>query len=335
MNDLITVIVPVYNVEKYLEDCIKSIINQTYANIEIILVDDGSTDGSLNICKQYATEDSRITIIQQENHGVSYARNKGIEIAKGNYITFIDSDDWIEKEFIETLYNEAKEKKADVTICGYNRIIGKNKEKIHFAGEKHDFNSNEYSIKVLNPQTGFGFCHMKLIKRKCIDKVRFDEGLTVGEDALFNMEIAKNIGKAILVEKRLYNYRINENSVVKKFDNNYVQKYFKFIQKLQEYICEDENQMNEIKVNYYNCVAYHVLLIAVNYCYHPDNKENRRKILKEICNIKEFKEGIKKSNYENLTLTRKISLFSIKHKLYVITGIICKIRQKQNTINAS
>lgn len=332
MNDLITVIVPVYNVEKYLEDCIKSIINQTYANIEIILVDDGSTDGSLNICKQYATEDSRITIIQQENYGVSCARNKGIEIAKGNYITFVDSDDWIETEFVETLYNETKEKEADVVICGYNRVIGENKEKIHFEGKKHDFNSNDYFIKVLNPQTGFGFCHMKLIKRKCIDKVRFDEGLTVGEDALFNMEIAKNINKAILIEKRLYNYRINENSVVKKFDNNYAQKYLRFIQKIQSYIFQDKDKMDEIKVNYYNCVAYHVLLIAVNYCYHPNNKGNTRKTLKEVCNIKEFKEGIEKSNYENLTLTRKIALLTIKYKLYLVTGIICKIRQKQNNI---
>ena len=88
---------------------------------------------------------------------------------------------------------------------------------------------------------------------------------------------------------------------------------------------------NEIKANYYNCVAYHVLLIVVNYCYHPNNNRNRRKMLKDTCNIKEFKEGIEKSNYENLTLTRKIALFTIKCKLYVLTGIICKIRQKQNS----
>lgn len=330
MNNIVTVIVPIYNVEEYLEDCIKSIINQTYKNIEIILIDDGSTDESLDICKRYANNDKRIIIIEQENFGVSCARNKGIEIAKGDYITFVDSDDWIEKGFIETLYNEAKEKEADVTMCGYNRVIGQSKEKIYIKGEKQCFDANDYSIKVLNPQTGFGFCHMKLIKRQCIDKVRFNETLTVGEDALFNMQIAKNIDKAILLEKRLYNYRINEKSVVKKFDHNYVQKYLKFIQEIQSYLFQGKNETNEIKANYYNCVAYHVLLIAVNYCYHPVNTGNRRKMLKEVCKIKEFKEGIKNSNYKNLTLTRKITLFTIKHRLYLLTGAICKIRQKQN-----
>ena len=114
--ELITVVVPVYNVEKYLERCINSIIHQTIKNIEIILVNDGSTDGSRKICEYYRENDERVILINQENQGLSAARNTGIDKATGKYICFVDSDDWVHEKYLETMYNDIKEQDAQISI---------------------------------------------------------------------------------------------------------------------------------------------------------------------------------------------------------------------------
>ena len=171
---------------------------------------------------------------------------------------------------------------------------------------------------------------MKLIKKDCIQNLRFDENLVVGEDALFNMQLSKNIKKAVFYKKALYNYRNNSNSVVKRYDDNYAKKYLESMKKCKEYITSNYTD-SKIKQNYYNYVAYHVMLVAVNYCFHPENKNKHKiKLLKEICSYDIFKEGILNSNFENISLTRKVTLFTLKHKLYFLTGLICKIRQRQN-----
>ena len=118
----ISVIVPVYNVEKYLRKCIESILNQTFREFELILVDDGSTDSSGKICDEYALKDSRIKVIHKENGGASSARNAGLDVAKGEYIGFVDSDDWIEMDMYGELYRLIKENNTDISVCGINNI---------------------------------------------------------------------------------------------------------------------------------------------------------------------------------------------------------------------
>ena len=130
---LISIIIPVYNVEKYLRKCLDSIINQTYKKLEIILIDDGSTDNSGKICEEYAKKDDRIIVIHKENAGVSSARNRGIELANGKYIGFIDSDDWIEENMYETLYQNLLQFDVDISMCNYS-IIRNHKKTFH----KHD-----------------------------------------------------------------------------------------------------------------------------------------------------------------------------------------------------
>ena len=127
MEELISVVVPVYNVEKYIDKCINSIINQTYKNLEIILVDDGSPDNCGNICDEYAKKDNRIIVIHKENGGLSDARNTGIEVSKGKYITFIDSDDYISDNYVSFLYNLIIEYKADISI-GKHYVLYENGE---------------------------------------------------------------------------------------------------------------------------------------------------------------------------------------------------------------
>ena len=337
MKDLISIIVPIYNVEKYLNKCIESIVNQTYENIEIILIDDGSNDNSGIICDEYAKKDNRIIVVHKENGGVSSARNKGLKIAKGEWISFVDADDWIEQTFCQTLLNKVTQEQADIALCGYNRITDNRIEKINANNQEVFLNSNEYLVKSLNPQTGFGFCHMKLIKKEVLKSISFNERIEVGEDALFNIQLSTYIKKAVFLKQPLYNYRINNQSVVKRYDENYANKYLKSMKIIEEYIWQEYNEENEenieIKQNYYNFVAYHIMLIIVNYCYHPDNKmcnAQRKNMLKEVFNNDLFIIGLKKSNYNNISLTRKITLYTLKHKLYWLTAIICKIRQKQN-----
>ena len=125
MNDLISVIVPVYNVKNYLEKCLDSIINQTYKNLEIILINDGSTDESLDICYMYEKKDNRIKVYNQENHGLSYTRNRGIELARGKYIGFVDSDDVISPFMYEFLYKAINEYNSKISICDFVRFSDK------------------------------------------------------------------------------------------------------------------------------------------------------------------------------------------------------------------
>lgn len=328
-EDLISIIVPVYKVEKYLKRCLDSIINQTYTNLEIILVDDGSPDNSGKICDEYALKDNRITVIHKENGGVSSARNTGLNSSTGKWISFVDSDDWIDENYFSTMMRNINDD-VDVIICSYNRVVNEKYEQIRYFYKTKSLNNYEYLNNVLNPQSGFGFCHMKLYRKKVIHEINFNENLKVGEDALFNLKISSNIKKAIFIPDTLYNYRINSESVVKKFDIEYVQKYLKAMQYTKEYIFNNYKD-KFVYQNYYNYVAFHLLLISVNYCFHKKNKLNGRKELKKVCNILEFREALQKSNYNNISLTRKISLFCLKYKLYFIMELICRIRQKQNS----
>lgn len=331
MEDLISVIIPIYKVEKYLNKCIESVINQTYANLEIILVNDGSPDNSGKICEQYALIDKRIKVIHKENGGVSSARNIGLDNANGQYVTFIDADDFVENNYCESLINTLKSKNVDCVACGYNRVYNNRVESI-IEKEEYALNNIQFLENIFFVQKGLGFCHMKLWKKSCINNIRFEESLTVGEDALFNMMVSRNMEKFYMLNKPLYNYRFNDASVVRKFDQNYAQKYLKSMQIAEKYIIEfySDNKIVLKKLN--NYVAYHVLLIIVNYCLNPENKLNFRESLnkvKEVCNIKEFKIAVKESGYEGFSLTRKITLFTIKSKLYFLTTIIGKFRQLQ------
>lgn len=328
-SDMISVIVPVYNCEKYLHKCLNSILEQTYSNLEIILIDDGSSDQSGKICEDYAKFDCRIKVFHQKNQGVSSSRNLGIHKASGTYITFVDSDDFIDASYIEELLSTLLKHNATYITCGYKRIYSEHIERINDDGKEMEVTSEDFIKKLLNVQNGYGFVHTKLIKKNAIHNIQFEESLKVGEDALFNIQLCSNIKKVVIYHKALYNYRYNADSAVRKYDKDYVKKYLKSMQCMKQYINFKYKKNIKFSLDLNNYIAYHVLLICVNYCYHSDNPSFGLKSLKEVCNIPLFKYAIKNSDYENLSLTRKISLFTLKHRWYFIMEIICKIRQKQ------
>ena len=333
MEDLISVIIPVYNVEKYLPECIESIINQTYKKLEIILINDGSTDDSLEICNRYKDKDNRIIVINSTNKGASNARNLGIEASTGRYIAFIDSDDFIEKDYFTKMLEQLVRTNCDCVSCGYNRVYNNCKESI-LNGKKGIFSSDEFFEMILDVQTGMGFCHMKLWKSEIIKKsgINFNTNIKVAEDAFFCIQLSRKMKRVSILNEPLYNYRLNNQSLVKKYDANYVDKYLKAMIETDNYIKTNYNEDNFMTTKFYNYVCYHILLIIVNYCFNPENKKTKKMRIKElvdICNIELFKKSIKKSNYKGFSLTRKITLFTIKHKLYFITRIIAEFRQLQ------
>ena len=220
-NKLISIIIPVYNVRKYIKQCITSVISQTYTNIEIILVDDESPDECGKICDEYAVKDDRIVVIHQKNKGVSQSRNNAIKISKGEYITFIDSDDFVEKNYIEELYKLVEKNNADIAMIGNDEIIDdkirNNKEKI--VG---NFNSFEFLSEMLQEKKITAVCWGKMYKKNLFQDERkcFDDNIKIAEDLKMNMSIIEECSLiSVDTSKKLYHYRINEDSVTKQNGN--------------------------------------------------------------------------------------------------------------------
>lgn len=183
----VSIIVPVYNVEKYIEKCVNSICQQDYENLQVILIDDGSKDNSGRICDKFSEIDSRIVVLHQNNSGVSVARNNGLDVAEGKYIGFVDSDDYLEKDYISTLVQEME--KYDLSICGFYEDIDDNII-IRTSGNKRQLGQRE-AMTVLFKENGYrGYLWNKLFVRDIIeqDKLRFDIEISVWEDVLFVFE---------------------------------------------------------------------------------------------------------------------------------------------------
>ncbi len=222
-RDLISIIIPIYNVENYLEKCLDSVIKQTYDNIEIILIDDGSEDKSKQICDNYVKLDSRIKVIHKNNEGVSKARNIGIDMSKGKFITFVDSDDYIDINYIEVLYELAIKNKSDIVICGVKdedndgNIVNISNEIIT------ELNKKEILKELLNEKYFFSVCWAKLYKRDRIGDIRFNENMKIAEDLEFLYKLLDNIN-AVYVDttKKLYHFLIREGSATRKgFNENW------------------------------------------------------------------------------------------------------------------
>ncbi|VSB04388.1 glycosyl transferase family protein [Streptococcus pneumoniae] len=220
MDDKITVIVPVYNVENYLRKCLDSIITQTYKNIEIVVVNDGSTDASGEICKEFAEMDHRITYIEQENAGLSAARNTGLNNMSGNYVTFVDSDDWIELDYVETLYKKITEYQADIAVGNYYSFNeSEGMFYFHISGDSYyekvyDNVSIFENLYETQEMRSFALISAwgKLYKARLFEQLRFDIG-KLGEDGYLNQKVYLLSEKVIYLNKSLYAYRIRKGSL--------------------------------------------------------------------------------------------------------------------------
>ena len=292
----VSVIIPVYNAEKTIERCIESIANQTYKNVQIICVDDGSTDNSNKIIKQLMKKEKRLELIEKSNGGVSSARNIGIEHSKGKYIEFVDSDDAISERMIETLVKSIEKDKTDIVICGY-KVYGKGKIcslKSNVYLNKDEFYNDFYSIyssTYLNPPWN------KLFRRESITEL-FDENIDIGEDLIFNLNYINKIDTISTLSEPLYIYTPGtENSLTIKYNSKSIDALISIILTIQGLVPEDK---------------YNKFKGAIADCYFNDlqrdiksliNKSNKSvKEIKNEINMYRKNEIIRKQILENTTI---------------------------------
>ena len=215
----ISIIVPVYNVETYLKNCIESILNQTFTDFELILVNDGSKDKSLEICKYYESIDNRIIIIDKTNEGVSSARNAGLDIAIGEYIGFVDSDDYIHPKMYENLYNQIKESKSDISVCGFEYVYNFNSKLLNTTcniKESQNILSNVEALEKLRGEDAIAFTVVwnKLYKKDIFNNLRFKVGVK-HEDEFIIHRLLYKANKISYKNNKLYFYLQRQGSIMK------------------------------------------------------------------------------------------------------------------------
>ena len=222
MRPLISVIVPVFNTEKYIEKCIESILNQTYKNIEVLLIDDGSFDMSGSICDEYAKKDNRIIVIHQNNKGVSFARNIGLKLALGKWITFVDSDDWLEKDYFNEMIAISKNyKNIGVIVTNLTRCFDDRKfEPMYKMGDIKIYNKYD-ALKNIIRSNLFGWeVAATFYEKKCLNKIKFNVSCKYGEDFIFKWLQIRNSNLNILyIPLKGYNYFYRQNSSINLPDN--------------------------------------------------------------------------------------------------------------------
>ena len=286
-NIKISIIVPVYNVESYIEQCLDSIRKQTYSNLEVILIDDGSVDASASVCQRYVGEDSRFQLICQKNKGASAARNRGLDQATGEYIGFVDSYDWIEPDMYERLLKIAQKEEADIVCCAFRYI--KKEETIDCADDSyHIFHGKEMLESYISGSNG---CLMspavwnRLFRRELFEGIRFTEG-RMFEDKEISCRTLARIKKGVYFNHAFYNYRDNKNSVSNSaITENYVSD-FVCMYRLQEKIVERYLTREFQKIT---TGTYYMLLLDM-YCKifkKKGMKYSRRRIATELQRIKE------------------------------------------------
>lgn len=257
----ISVIVPVYNSEKYLHRCIDSILSQTFTDFEVLLIDDGSTDSSGEICDEYAAKDSRVRVFHKENGGVSSARNMGLDNAYGEYSIHVDSDDWIEPNMLQDLYQKAYDTQADMVICDFYEEYNDSKT-IRHVNQRPSSNDSQTVLYELF-QHLHGSCCNKLIKRSCYNKynIKFPNDLNMGEDLYVMVNLLKHPIKVAYLQKAYYHYvkNVNENSIVQSTNLSVLKKRLEIFDHLTK-----DNVCHEI------CMRRMSLAIANNAFYKGD-----------------------------------------------------------------
>ena len=209
---LLSIILPVYNVEKYLPDCLDSLLAQTYPNFELLCVNDGSPDNSQSILEQYAQKDSRVRVFQKENGGVSSARNFGMEQAKGEYIGFVDPDDLVLPEYLEQLWNALQRMKVRMAACNDWKIAEQEMPDIREAAGETEIIEVQLSEATYREKTIKRCCWGALYSRELLRDMQFDPSLSIGEDTLFFLKAFQKAGRIALIQSRLYLYVQTENS---------------------------------------------------------------------------------------------------------------------------
>lgn len=281
-EELITIVVPVYNVGAYLLNrCVNSILYQSYRKLEIILVDDGSTDESSAICDDWATRDDRVKVVHRKNGGLSAARNTGTKKAKGKYIAYIDSDDWIEVDMIKCLYETLIETDSDMSICGIILTDGEKKEFLPWYEEKCVFCMNDAYEELIKNKKITSHAWNKLYKIDIVNKVPFPEG-KIYEDIRIMHEVFRLCKQVVVVKEYFYNYYRRTNSIVSTPKLYNKLEYSAAFRDRYEYVKKYTPQYKEI------VLSQVASSIAFSIVQNQFSKEERKKYKDELLRAKKF-----------------------------------------------
>ena len=261
-QELISIIVPIFNTEKYLHQCLDSILSQSYGNFECLLINDGSTDASASICREYVAKDARFRYFEKENGGVSSARNLGIERSGGAYITFIDSDDWVEFDYLEVLYSAIIQETADISVSSYRTYeMSKNQWLFHvFKRVEHQkvFSRQELLNQLMfldSLDSSYGFASCKLVRKSVLTGIWFNESTHLGEDMEFWFKLYLITEKSVFSNRDTYVYRRDLNDsryATLKYIKFYIQQRFNFIAFLVARGMDTDNFVNELRNKLYD-----------------------------------------------------------------------------------
>lgn len=320
-NELISVIVPVYNVERYLEKCVNSIVNQTYKNLEIILVNDGATDSSGDLCDKLAMIDNRIKVYHKENGGLSDARNYGVERATGEYVGFVDSDDYIDAEMYEKLYEAIKKENVDVAECSL-KVIYPGKIEL-FTDEKYYkvLGKTEYLEEYLTIKKIFGSVWTKLIKSDVAKKLVFPKG-KLYEDTYYAYDLINIANTFVLIDSPSYNYLMRENSITNSKFNPRIFDLIEIVEKFHKMTYENYPSLKEAA----DCRKMYAYFSVLNSILLEENYRDNEYYSEILSYFKRNYISLLKNKYINHN--RKLSVILIKLNIDLYRKVLMKYKKK-------
>ena len=330
---MLSVIVPVYNVEKYLDRCVQSLVNQTLKDMEIILVDDGSTDTSGSLCDDYARRYEKISVVHKENGGLTSAWMAGVRASKGDYLGFVDSDDWVDEDMYQTMYEKAKEKQVDMVCCGLIKEFENAKRENTYLTDRleQDYYEKEDIIKRICPVF---FCDGSFDSRaipasRCMKLYRSElvkqnmqycnENISIGEDLVITFATFLDCESIYTFHDYYpYHYWINESSLTGKHDKDYIDKLIALREQLL-YINEKKNRGYDYRQQIMSDFLF-LTLMCIKEEVHKNREESFGKVIKNvagICQSPQVQEALEEYHMPNLMLSGKVFVFMMKHKWYL------------------
>lgn len=341
----ISVIIPVYKVENYIEKCIDSVINQSYKNLEIILVNDGSPDNCANICNNYKLKDSRVKVIHKNNEGLGYARNTGLEVMTGDYVIFIDSDDYVDIKMVETLYNKLIDDQLDTVFCGLNKVFNDGKIiKVEPYYKGVNFYDEEVVERVLLEMIGSkaevredSLLYMSvwhaIYSTKIIheNNIKFpSEREFMSEDISFHIDYLRYAKRVSYINNCLYYYRENNTSLSRSYIPNRFERqkklYYQIDDKLKVFLLEESYQ-ERLQRYFLGNVRGRIIDIVFN------EKENKLYNIKFVINDDLVKTTLATYPYKKNPIRHRIFNFLIKNQhsriLWMITFVQISLKRKK------
>ena len=344
MDSKISVIIPIYNAADYLRQCLDSVIKQTYHNLQIICIDAGSKDGSVKIIDEYMAGDKRIQCLHVENKGVAYSRNVGLDAAQGEYILFVDADDWIDEDTIEVALTEAKRTGAEIVMWPYCReYASKSLPKKIFRTEYHLFEGNDVKKwihrrhmgiigkELSMPENADALCTVwgKLYQADLIreNHVRFTDLKEIGtyEDGLFNLYVTGYAKKVLYIQKYLYHYRRdNPNSITTKYKDRLFHQWKHLFRLMKCYIeVQQQPQYYETALN--NRICLSVLGLGLNLLASDKTDREKRSELKSILRDPMYTEAFRHFDMRYLKIHWKLFYGAAKYRMVIIVYALLKV----------